>query len=65
MAQLCRWLMGTSTGPTESVPPRDDDDEREEMQRRLEDAKRRLQNLEWQAEVESRQPPQQPSREES
>lgn len=64
MAQLCRWLKGTISGPSEESAPPHDDDERHEMQRRLEDAKRRLQNLEWQVEVESRQRSQPPPREE-
>lgn len=56
MARLYRWLTG-ETSQQQSEEPTitvEDEREREELARRIHQAKQRLQMLEWQAEVESR-----------
>lgn len=54
MERLCRWLEDFTARHTKPTAPSEDDPQRDEVKRRLEDAQERLRMLEWQADVASR-----------
>jgi len=54
---LRSWLVPDRQPPSSSHSRPSDDDEKDELKRRLEEAKARLQILEWQADVARGRPP--------